>query len=82
MNRFIVFRGNRVRSNGGVVVRGTSANVLVEANTIELSDLRCRCVCKPHYHTGRCAVCVVNNSTEPPTMAGKNYNPYVPKARD
>ena len=37
LNRFIVFRGNKVRSNGGIVVRGTSANVLVEDSVVEMS---------------------------------------------
>ena len=39
MNRFVVFRGNKVRSNGGIVIRGSSANVIVEASTIEHSDV-------------------------------------------
>ena len=39
MNRFVVFRGNKVRSNGGIVIRGSSANVIVEASTIERSDV-------------------------------------------
>jgi len=37
LNRFIVFRGNVIRSHGGIVVRGSSANVLVEGNKIEHS---------------------------------------------
>ena len=73
MNRFIVFRGNRVRSNGGVVVRGTSANVLVELNTIELSDVGVYV-----NHTTTKGGVVVRNNTEPPAVAGKNYNPYTP----
>eukprot|EP00941_MAST-03F_sp_MAST-3F-sp1_P003605 g3605.t1 len=39
LNRFIVFRGNHIKNNGGIVVRGTSANVLVQNNTIEASDV-------------------------------------------
>ena len=35
LNRFIVMRGNHVKSNGGIVVRGSSANVLVERNTVK-----------------------------------------------
>ena len=34
LNRFIVFRGNVVRSHGGIVVRGSSANVLLERNKV------------------------------------------------
>ena len=39
MNSFIVFRGNTIRSNGGILVTDDAENVLVEANTIERSDL-------------------------------------------
>jgi len=73
MNRFIVFRGNKVRSNGGVVIRGTSANVVVELNTIELSDVGVYV-----NHTTTTGGVVVRNNTEPPAVAGKNYNPYTP----
>lgn len=40
MNSFAVFRGNRIRSNGGILVAGDSENVLVEHNSIEQSDLQ------------------------------------------
>ena len=33
LNRFIVFRGNQVRSNGGFLI-GASSDVLVESNTV------------------------------------------------
>ena len=38
-NRFLVFRGNRVRSNGGVLVAGTTENVLVEGTRVANSDV-------------------------------------------
>ena len=40
MNSVTVFRGNRMRSNGGILVAGDSENVLVEHNSIAQSDLQ------------------------------------------
>ena len=34
-----MLRDNTVENNGGILVRGTSANVLVEGNTVQLSDV-------------------------------------------
>ena len=69
-NRLIVFRGNVVDSNGGIVVRGTSANVLVEANRIEQSDVGVHV----NYTTTKGGV-VVRNNTEPADVP-PNFNPY------
>tara|TARA_B110000208_G_C11750598_1_gene423310 strand:- start:186 stop:797 length:612 start_codon:yes stop_codon:yes gene_type:complete len=69
-NRFIVMRGNVVRSNGGIVVRGTSANVLLESNVIERSDVGIHV----NYSTTHGGVVLVNN-TEPNNVP-HNYNPY------
>jgi len=69
-NRLIVFRQNRVLSNGGIVVRGTSANVLVEANTVRLSDVGIHV----NYSTTQGGIIVVNN-TEPEGIP-ENFNPY------
>eukprot|EP00040_Diaphanoeca_grandis_P025574 m.141853 g.141853 ORF g.141853 m.141853 type:complete len:943 (+) comp30217_c0_seq1:33-2861(+) len=69
-NRFIVFRGNQIDNNGGIVVRGTSANVLVEGNTIEQSDVAVHV----NESTTQGGVVVVNN-TAPPSVE-PNYNPY------
>ena len=38
-NRFITFRNNVVRSNGGVVIRGTSANTLITGSNISNSHV-------------------------------------------
>jgi hypothetical protein len=70
-NRFLVFRGNHVRSNGGIVVRGTSANVLVEACLIEDSDVGIHV----NYTTTQGGI-VLRNNTEPPGVP-PNFNPYV-----
>lgn len=40
MNAFSVFRQNLIQSNGGILIDDDSANILVEANTIRLSDLQ------------------------------------------
>ena len=53
------------------MIRGTSSNVLVEANVIEASDVGIHV----NYTTTLGGV-VVHNNTEPPAVAGKNYNPY------
>ena len=71
-NRLIVIKRNTVRSNGGIVVRGTSANVLVEANTIEQSDVGIHV----NYSTTKGGVVVVGN-TEPEGVP-HNFNPYLP----
>ena len=69
-NRLIVFRGNRVNNNGGIVVRGTSANVLVENNVVSLSDVGVHV----NYTTTKGGI-VVENNTEPPGIPN-NFNPY------
>lgn len=71
LNRFIVFRGNQVRSNGGIVVRGTSANVLVEGSLIEKSHVGIYV----NMSTTKGGIVLVNN-TEPAAVS-RNYNPYV-----
>ena len=40
MNSFSVFRHNLIQSNGGILIDDDSSNILVEANTIRLSDLQ------------------------------------------
>eukprot|EP00041_Stephanoeca_diplocostata_P029767 m.886641 g.886641 ORF g.886641 m.886641 type:complete len:955 (-) comp23627_c0_seq5:567-3431(-) len=70
-DRFIVMRGNRVASNGGIVIKGTSANVLVEDNVIANSDVGIHV----NYTTTQGGVVLVGN-TEPPSVP-PNYNPYV-----
>jgi hypothetical protein len=69
-NRFIVFRGNRVDSNGGILVRGTSANVLVEDSVIELSDVGVHV----NYTTTQGGV-VLRRNKEPANVPA-NFNPY------
>ena len=69
-NRFIVMRGNIVRNNGGIIVRGTSANVLLDSNLVELSDVGIHV----NLTTTEGGVVLVNN-TEPPNVPA-NYNPY------
>jgi hypothetical protein len=70
LNRFIVFRGNRVLSNGGIVVRGTSANVLVEGSVVELSDVG--------MHTNDTTTMggIVMEGNVQPQNVPSNYNPY------
>eukprot|EP00054_Salpingoeca_dolichothecata_P028859 m.222820 g.222820 ORF g.222820 m.222820 type:complete len:187 (+) comp26333_c0_seq17:4898-5458(+) len=70
LNRFVVFRDNIVRNNGGVVVRGTSANVLVENNQIFESDVGIYV----NFTTTQGGVVLLNN-TIPPNVP-HNYNPY------
>ena len=70
LNRFIVFRNTMVRSNGGVVVRGTSANVLVEGSVIENSHVGIHV----NTTTTKGGIVLLNN-TEPPGVK-KNFNPY------
>eukprot|EP00051_Salpingoeca_urceolata_P024169 m.421658 g.421658 ORF g.421658 m.421658 type:complete len:919 (-) comp20198_c0_seq6:105-2861(-) len=70
-NRFIVFRGNRVMNNGGLVVRGTSANVLVQHNTIELSDVGIYV----NYTTTQGGIVLLDNQ-QPPNVPD-NFNPYI-----
>ena len=69
-NRFIVFRGNTVESNGGIVVRGTSANVLVEQNTVLKSHVGIHV----NYSTTQGGI-VVEDNVEPPGVP-PNFNPY------
>jgi hypothetical protein len=63
-------RGNIVRSNGGIVVRGTSANVLLDSNVVERSDVGIHV----NLSTTQGGVVLINN-TEPPHVPA-NYNPY------
>ena len=62
----------QVRSNGGVVVRGTSANVLVEGSVIEQSAVGVHV----NESTTKGGIVLVNN-TEPAGVPA-NFNPYVP----
>ena len=39
MNTFTVFRDNLIESNGGILITDDSTNILVEGNTIRLSEL-------------------------------------------
>lgn len=39
LNRFVVFRGSTLLSNGGVMIAGATRNVLVERTTIQDSDV-------------------------------------------
>ncbi len=70
LNRFITFRGNTVRNNGGIIVQGTSANVLVEGNAVADSDVGIYV----NYTTTQGGV-VLRNNTEPAGVP-PNYNPY------
>ena len=69
-NRFIVFRGNTVHSNGGIVVRGTSANVLVEDNLVLQSDVGIHV----NYTTTQGGIVLRKNKQ--PTSVPANYDPY------
>jgi parallel beta-helix repeat protein len=40
MNSFTVYRENLIESNGGILITGDSADILVEGNTIRNSDLQ------------------------------------------
>ena len=71
LNRFIVLRGNKVHSNGGIVVRGTSANVLVEGSMIEHSHVGIYV----NKSTTKGGIVLVNNKE--PKGVPENYNPYV-----
>ena len=70
LNRFIVFRGNRVRSHGGFVVRGSSANILVASNRVENS----RVGIHVNYTTTQGGIVLVQN--ELPDGVPANFNPY------
>mmetsp|Transcript_25751 Transcript_25751/g.68847 ORF Transcript_25751/g.68847 Transcript_25751/m.68847 type:complete len:198 (+) Transcript_25751:713-1306(+) len=69
-NRLIVIKGNIIESNGGIIVRGTSANVLVEGNVIRQSDVGIHV----NYTTTKGGVVLVNN--EEPAGIPPNFNPY------
>jgi parallel beta-helix repeat protein len=69
-NRFIVFRGNKVASNGGLVVRGTSANVLLENNAVSNSAVGIHV----NYSTTQGGI-VLTGNVEPASIP-PNYNPY------
>ena len=60
----------KVKSNGGIVVRGTSANVLVEGSRIAQSDVGIYV----NYTTTRGGV-VLRNNVEPDGVP-PNFNPY------
>jgi hypothetical protein len=72
-NRFIVFRGNEVKSNGGIDVKGTSANVLVEGSRIEQSDVGI------HWNTTTTEGGIVLVDNEEPAGVSKNFNPFATK---
>jgi hypothetical protein len=69
-NRFIIFRGNQVASNGGLVVRGTSANVLVENNGVARSHVGIHV----NYTTTQGGVVLKGNVL--PAGVPTNFNPY------
>ena len=69
-NRFITFRGNIVDSNGGIVVRGTSANVLVEGSVIRQSDVGV------HVNKTTTQGGIVLRRNVEPAGVPPNYNPY------
>ena len=69
-NRLIVIKGNTIESNGGIVVRGTSANVLVEGNTILQSDVGI------HVNTTTTKGGIVLRNNEEPAGVPPNFNPY------
>lgn len=75
-NRFITFRGNTVRNNGGIVIRGTSANTLVTTSTIERSYVGIHVNYTTTYMFGEegGGVVLVDN-VEPPNVP-QNFNPY------
>eukprot|EP01052_Picozoa_sp_SAG31_P031893 SAG31_NODE_3431_length_4280_cov_4.502033_5_plen_100_part_00 len=75
-NRFITFRGNTVRSNGGIVIRGTSANTLVTTSTIERSyvGIHVNYTTTNMFGEEGGGVVVVDNE-EPPNVP-QNFNPY------
>ena len=70
LNRFVVLRNNVVKSNGGLVIRGTSANVVAEGNEIQLSDVGV------YYNatTTQGGIVLVRNIE--PNDVPNNYNPY------
>ena len=70
LNRFMIFRGNIVRSHGGIVVRGSSANVLVENNRVENS----RVGIHVNYTTTQGGVVLLRNIL--PAGVPDNFNPY------
>jgi hypothetical protein len=59
-----------VSSNGGIVVRGTSANVLVENSRILLSDVGVYV----NRTTTKGGIVLVNNMQ--PADVPQNFNPY------
>jgi hypothetical protein len=73
LNRFIVLRGNIVKSNGGLLIRGTSSNCLAEANEVELSDVGVYV----NETTTMGGIVLVRNVE--PNNVPSNYNPYVLK---
>lgn len=76
-NRFITFRGNKVRSNGGIVIRGTTANTLVTGSVIHDSHVGIHV----NYSTTTDLFgtegggIVVHDNIEPRDVP-RNYNPY------
>ena len=77
-NRFITFRGNKVHSNGGIVIRGTSANTLVTGSVIENSHvgIHVNDTTTTMFGDEGGGVVVVDNKE--PANVPSNYNPYGP----
>ena len=73
-NRLIVIAGNVIENNGGIVVRGTSANVLVERNVIRQSDVGI------HVNLTTTKGGVVVRANVEPDGVPPNFNPYAPTA--
>ena len=75
-NRFITFRGNKVNSNGGVVIRGTSGNTLVTGSVIKNSHvgIHVNYTTTSMFGAEGGGIVVVNNSE--PAGVQPNYNPY------
>ena len=70
LEHFVGSRSDKVDNNGGIVVRGTSANVLVENSVIKESDVAVHV----NYTTTKGGVVLSNNKG--PAGVPDNYNPY------
>ena len=70
LEHFVGSRSDKVDNNGGIVVRGTSANVLVERNVIKDSAVGIHV----NYSTTQGGI-VIRNNVEPPGVPD-NFNPY------
>ena len=75
-NRFITFRGNKIASNGGIVIRGTSANTLVTGSAIQDSyvGIHVNYTTTNMFGKEGGGIVVINNSVH--TNVPANYNPY------